>query len=236
MTQKRVLKFSGIQKTTLADYPNEIACTLFVSGCNFRCPFCYNPDLVLEKGTGLAISEDEVMVFLKERKGFLDGVCVTGGEPLLYYPEIVGFLKKVKELGYKIKLDTNGSFPEALKEILKSNLVDYVAMDIKAPLENYADSVKMPIDINKIKESVSILKNSKVDYEFRTTAHTGISESDFEKIGKWLENSKKYFLQLAKLDLPLLDPTFKANPYSPENLKIIADRLRKYIDFVGVRA
>ncbi|MBI5700394.1 anaerobic ribonucleoside-triphosphate reductase activating protein [Candidatus Saganbacteria bacterium] len=236
MTQRRALKFSGIQKTTLADYPNEIACTLFVSGCNFRCPFCYNPDLVLERDAGVAISEDEALDFLEGRKELLDGVCITGGEPLLYYPELKGFIEKAKKLGYKVKLDTNGSNPQALKELIDAKLLDYVAMDIKSTIEKYIDSVKMPVNTGKIKESVDILKSSDVDYEFRTTVHTGITKEDFKSIGSWLSDSKRYFLQQVKLNLALLDPSFEYNIYSIADLNRFAEDLRKNIDFVGVRA
>lgn len=235
MTQRRALSFSGIQKTTLVDYPGEVACTLFVSGCNFRCSFCYNSALVLEQDTGVSISEVEALDFLKERKNFLDGVCITGGEPLLYYPAILGFLTKVKELGYKIKLDTNGSFPEALREIVDQQLVNYIAMDIKTSPEKYGQATGVQADLKKIAASIAIIKSSNIDYEFRTTAHAGIIDEDFDKIGQWLSGSKRYFLQGIKLNLPMLDENFKTTSYGGEDLRRVATRLQPFVEQVGIR-
>lgn len=235
MTQKRALSFGGLQKTTLVDYPGEVACTFFVSGCNFRCSFCYNSALVLEQDTGVSISEAEALNFLAERKNFLDGVCLTGGEPLLYYPAILGFLKQAKALGYKIKLDTNGSFPAALKEIIEQKLVDYIAMDIKTSPEKYGQATGVAADVKKIAESIAIIKASDVEYEFRTTTHAGIDEEDFEKIGQWLNGSKRYFLQGIKLNLPRLDEGFRTTAYGGAELRRLADRLRPFVEQVGIR-
>ena len=159
--------FHGFQKLTLLDYPERVACTLFTGGCNFRCPFCHNAGLVTHIDEG-AFSEEEVLAYLKKRKGVLDGVCVTGGEPLLQ-PGLPRFLERVKEEGYAVKLDTNGSFPARLKELVCGGLVDYVAMDIKNAPEKYAETAGAAVRLEDIRESVSLLLSGAVDYEFRTT-------------------------------------------------------------------
>jgi len=232
------LEFKGLQKTTLVDYPGEVACTLFLPGCNFRCGYCYNPDLVLNRETGVRIVEDEALEFLKTRRGFLDGVCVTGGEPLLHWPQLREFLRRTKTLGYKVKLDTNGSFPGPLRGIIEARLVDYLAMDIKAPREKYAQVVKSRVVLADIEESVQLIRGSGVDYEFRTTVFSDLSLEDFDQIGRWLSGSRKYCLQPVRVDLPLLDETF-ANTHQPPALAYlhqIAALLRPHFDEIEVRA
>src|SRR3989338_7100233 len=155
-----MLKFSGIQKLTLVDYPGEVAATLFLSGCNFRCFYCFNPDLVFERDTGVTIPSEEAIHFLKEIRDFLDALCVTGGEPLLHFVELSQFLQEIKELGYKVKLDTNGSFPHHLRELINKGLIDYIAMDIKGPLEKYSQITECDVDLSRIRESVKIIKES----------------------------------------------------------------------------
>ena len=189
------MQIYGLQKLTLLDFPQKTACTIFTGGCNFRCPFCHNGDLVLGD-LPEHINDDELFSFLKKRSGVLDGVCITGGEPLLN-PDIDSFIKKIRDLGYLVKLDTNGSNPEYLKKLVEQGLVDYVAMDIKNSKEAYPKTVGIDtFDVSPVCESVEFLKKSKTDYEFRTTIvrefHT---EDDIMKIGEWLKDSKKYFLQ-----------------------------------------
>lgn len=190
------MRVQGLQKLTLLDFPERVACTVFTAGCNFRCPFCHNASLVVDIPTEADVSEEEFFSFLKKRQGILDGVCVTGGEPLLQ-PGIEEFIGKIKSLGYAVKLDTNGSFPEKLKLLVEKGLVDYVAMDIKNCQENYAVTAGVPnLDVSSIKESVAYLKEGHVPFEFRTTVVKGYhTEENFEKIGKWLEGTEKYFLQ-----------------------------------------
>ena len=191
------MNIQGLQKLTLLDYPGHVACTVFSGGCNFRCPFCHNALLVTRQSENASnISEDDFFAFLKKRQGILDGVCLTGGEPLLD-PDVFDFIRKIKELGYKVKLDTNGSFPERLLRLVDENLVDYVAMDIKNTLEKYGATVGLEkYDTSKIQKSIEILKSGKVDFEFRTTLvkefHT---QEDLESIGKLLQGAEKYFLQ-----------------------------------------
>lgn len=190
------MKFYGMQKMTLLDYPGYVACTLFTGGCNFRCPFCHNALLVLDLDENYTISEEEVLAFLKKRQGLLDGVCVTGGEPLIN-KDIGDFLSKVKELGFKIKLDTNGTNPALLKELVSQNLVDYVAVDIKNSPEKYAETVGLKsFDMSTINETVNFLMSGCVDYEFRTTVtkqfHT---EKSMEEAARFIRGAKRYFLQ-----------------------------------------
>ncbi len=190
------MKFYGMQKMTLLDYPGYVACTLFTGGCNFRCPFCHNALLVLDLDENYTIPEEEVLAFLKKRQGLLDGVCVTGGEPLIN-KDIGDFLSKVKELGFKIKLDTNGTNPALLKELVSQNLVDYVAVDIKNSPEKYAETVGLKsFDMSTINETVNFLMTGSVDYEFRTTVtkqfHT---EKSMEEAARFIRGAKRYFLQ-----------------------------------------
>lgn len=186
------MRIGGLQKLTLLDFPGHIACTVFLQGCNFRCPFCHNSSLVL--GTD-SLGEDEIFRFLNTRQGLLDGVAITGGEPLLT-PELPDFLRKVKALGYKTKVDTNGSFPDKLRLLLDEGRVDYVAMDIKNSPEKYAETAGAEGMLEAVGKSVAILKNGTIPYEFRTTVVDELHEpSDFEAIGKWLAGAQRYYLQ-----------------------------------------
>ena len=189
------MRILGFQKMTMLDFPGKIACTLFTAGCNFRCPFCHNAPLVTHID-GQEFSQEEILSYLNKRKGMLDGVCITGGEPLLW-KDTRDLIIKIKELGYAVKLDTNGSFPEVLKSLVNDKLVDYVAMDVKNSPEKYALTADADTSVvEKVDESIKFLLSGVVDYEFRTTVvkefHT---PADFEKIGKWIEGADKYYLQ-----------------------------------------
>lgn len=190
------MEIHGFQKLTLLDYPEHIAATVFTGGCNFRCPFCHNGDLVLRPQAAPLISEEEVQAVLRKRRGMLQGVCITGGEPTLQR-DLREFILKVKELGFLIKLDTNGYRPEVLKSLLAEGLLDYVAMDVKAAPANYAAATGIPgIDVSPIQESVELLKACGIPYEFRTTVVKGIhSVDEFEEIGRLLAGSRAYYLQ-----------------------------------------
>lgn len=190
------MRLGGIQKLTLLDYPGTVACTVFTLGCNMRCPFCHNALLVTKTEEAEVYPEEEFFAFLNKRRGILDGVCVTGGEPLLQ-SDAGEFIAKIKAMGYKVKLDTNGSFPDRLEEILKSGNVDYVAMDIKNSPEKYAETVGIPgFDVSKIQRSIEIIRSSGIEYEFRTTVvaplHNGESIAGAAQMVK---GSPKYFLQ-----------------------------------------
>ena len=190
------MRVQGLQKLTLLDYPERVACTVFTAGCNFRCPFCHNASLVTHIPERADTDEEAFFKFLKKRQGILDGVCVTGGEPLLQ-PDIDVFLRKIKELGYAIKLDTNGSFPEKLEFLVKEGLVDYVAMDIKNALDSYGGTIGMDGRYDEaISKSVAFLLEGNVDYEFRTTVTKNFhTEEHMEEIGKWIQGAKRYYLQ-----------------------------------------
>ncbi len=190
------MKFFGLQKLTLLDYPGKVACTIFTGGCNFRCPFCHNASLVLRPGECRAFSEEEILSFLKKRIGILEGVCITGGEPLMQNG-IDGFIAKVKELGYSVKLDTNGSFPDKLKDLVDRGLVDKVAMDIKNSKEKYPITVGIEdYDISPVERSVDILMNGNVDYEFRTTVVKNLHTlDDMVAIGEWITGAGAYYIQ-----------------------------------------
>lgn len=190
------MRIGGLQKLTLLDYPGKTACIVFLQGCNFRCPYCHNSGLVLIDPEEETVSEEEFFKYLKKRQGILDGVVVTGGEPLLH-KEIVPFLEKIKELGYSVKLDTNGTNPALLKEVCRNGLIDYVAMDIKHAPDKYEQAIGVcRIDMNKVKESAAFLMEGTIDYEFRTTLVKGIhTYGDMEQMAEWISGSKKYYLQ-----------------------------------------
>ena len=186
----------GLQKLTLLDFPGTVACTVFTVGCNLRCPFCHNPALVFNPPEDMRISEDEFFAFLKKRQGILDGVAITGGEPLLH-ADIGEFIAKIKAMGYKVKLDTNGTFPDRLEKILAEGNVDYVAMDLKNTFEKYAETVGIGnFDVSLIKRSIDLIQKSGVAYEFRTTVVSPLHEAgDFGAIAKQVEGTERYFLQ-----------------------------------------
>ncbi len=191
-----MLNILGLQKLTLLDYPGNMACTVFLGGCNFRCPFCHNKALVVNPDFDSKMDKEEFFSFLKKRIGVLDGVCITGGEPLLY-DEIFDFAAEIKSLGYKVKLDTNGSFPDKLKELIKSSIIDYVAMDIKNSPTRYRETVGIEsFNIEPVYESVELLLSDIIPYEFRTTLVNELhTEQDMVEIGKWICGAKQYFLQ-----------------------------------------
>ena len=189
------MNISGLQKITLLDYPEHVACTVFLGGCNFRCPFCYNSSLLSVNESSAIITEEEFFTFLKSRIGKLDGVAITGGEPLLQ-KNLKSFIAKIKDLGFKVKLDTNGSFPENLKTLIDENLIDYVAMDIKNCFEKYHLTTNSNVNLDSIKKSIQILLSNKIDYEFRTTIVKEFHDlADFDKIGKIIKGAKRYFIQ-----------------------------------------
>ena len=189
------MKIKGLQKTTLLDFPEKLACTVFTGGCNFRCPFCHNASLVLRAGEAQEISEADFFNYLNKRKEMLDGVCITGGEPTLC-PDLEDFIKKIKELGLLVKLDTNGTFPEKIESLLDKGLVDYIAMDIKNSKSKYAVTAGISDFPDAVEKSINIIINKAPDYEFRTTVVRELhTPQDIAEIAKWIRNAKKYFLQ-----------------------------------------
>jgi pyruvate formate lyase activating enzyme len=244
------MEIHGFNKTTLLDYPEHIAATVFTGGCNFRCPFCHNGELVLDPVGQPSVAEEEVLSYLKKRQGILQGVCVTGGEPTLQR-DLRKFLQKIKELEYPIKLDTNGYMPGVLWELLQEHLIDYVAMDIKASKDNYARAAGLPyIDISRIEESIGILKSSGIPYEFRTTVVKGIhTVGEFEEIGRWIEGCPAYYLQNYQENdncLYRMIQTAESNAVKPggaevfgafsrEELEQMAELARKHVGKVVLR-
>ena len=187
----------GIQKTTLLDYPEKLACTVFTGGCNFRCPFCHNASLVMRPAEVEELSEELFFAYINKRKGLLDGVCITGGEPLLN-KDIEEFISRIKSLGFLVKLDTNGAFPDRLEVLLDKGLVDYVAMDVKNSPSKYALTAGLEdkLDISAIERSIKLIMDKAPDYEFRTTVVRELhTPQDIEDITKWLCGTRRYFLQ-----------------------------------------
>lgn len=227
------MEFGGLQKLTLLDFPGRVACTLFTNGCNLRCPFCHNATLVLRPGTD-EISEEEVFAFLEKRRGTLDGVAVTGGEPLLQ-PWMPEFLRRVRAMGYAVKLDTNGCFPDRLRGVLEEGLADMVAMDVKNSPERYGITVgRENFDLNPVMASVDLLRNSDVCHEFRTTVVKGLHRpEDLAAIGRWLGPVPRYFLQNFKDSGDLLTQGFEA--FSEPELDALLAAVRPYVPAAAIR-
>ncbi len=227
------MKICGLQKTTLLDFPGHVAATIFTGGCNFRCPFCHNSDLLENSVTG-TYTEEEIFDFLARRRGILEGVAITGGEPTLQ-PDLPLFMEKLRQMGYQIKLDTNGYRPDVLKNLCRDGLVDYVAMDIKTCRERYSAVAGVPsLDIKRIEESVDFLKAGTVPYEFRTTVVRELhSRDDFEKIGRWLQGCSRYFLQNFVDSENVLNPVYSA--CSREELLSFLDIVRPCAEHAELR-
>ncbi len=227
------MKIEALQKLTLLDFPQKMACTIFTHGCNFRCPFCHNALLVTNPQEAF-IFEDEVLSFLQSRKGKLEGVCITGGEPLLQ-EDIEDFMRKIKEMGYLIKLDTNGSFPQKLKELCKKGLVDYVAMDIKNSQKKYAVTAgKKLFDLSAVMESVDFLIKGNIPYEFRTTVTRDFHTlEDLLDIAKWISGCDAYYLQQFVDSGNLIDS--ECSGYTNDELREMYKTLKKHLPCTQLR-
>ena len=227
------MEIQGLQKMTLLDYPGRVACTVFLGGCDLRCPFCHNGGLVLEAAPP-QLDSGELLAFLKKRVGLLDGVCITGGEPLLR-PGLAGLLSQIKELGYPVKLDTNGSHPERLRSLVEAGLIDYAAMDVKNSPQRYGETAGLPgLELTPFRESVSYLLQGTVDYEFRTTVVREFHDADsFRAIGPWIAGARRYFLQ-SFVDR---DSVLQAglHPWDRETLASFGDLVRPYVEQVELR-
>jgi pyruvate formate lyase activating enzyme len=211
------MKIGGLQKTSLLDYPDRISAILWTVGCNFRCPFCYNKNLVT--GNVEPIPESEIVSFLEKRKGMLEGVVISGGEPLLQN-DIVEFVSKVKQLGFLVKIDTNGTEPERLRELLEKKLVDYIAMDVKAPKKKYHELAGVNVDLSRIDASIGLIKTAAPAYEFRTTFVPNLlKKEDIVEIAQWLNGAERFYLQQFKYNPPLVSSKLDSvAPYSKEYL------------------
>lgn len=226
------MNVQGYQKLTLLDFPGRVACTVFTGGCNLRCPFCHNASLVLNPREG-ENKEEEVLSYLAGRRGILEGVCITGGEPLLQ-PDLSDFVKKVKNMGFSVKLDTNGSDPDALAALLAKGEIDYIAMDIKSAPDSYEKAVGRSFPTERFFRSAEIIRKSGIPYEFRTTLVKGIHEvRDMEGIGRWLAGEERYFLQGFVDSGNLIGGGFSA--FSPDETMEFLQVIRRYIPSAKLR-
>ena len=228
------MEIHGLQKLTLLDFPGHTACTVFTGRCNFRCPFCQNASLVLHPETLAVIPEEDVFAFLEKRKGLLDGVAVTGGEPTMQ-PDLPDFLRRVMAMGFETKLDTNGAMPGMLRQLLAEGLVDYAAMDIKSSPEGYGRCIGVDGDmVERVRESAALLEGSGIPHEFRTTAVKPLhSPADFEAIGRWLRGTERYFIQSLADSGDILAPGMEA--FSREELEELLAAVRPYIPGAALR-
>lgn len=224
----------GIQKTSLIDYPDKISTVVFTQGCNFRCGFCHNKELVISKKTNNEFPEKDVLAFLKKRQSIIEAVVITGGEPTLQ-KDLIPFIIKIKDLGFFVKLDTNGSNPSIIKKLLKLKLLDYIAMDIKAPFSSYQKLTNSKIEISNIKKSISLIISSGINYEFRTTIMPFFTIDDIEEISKMIKGAEKYYLQNFR-NIKTLEENFKSFiPKKKAELKSFIPILKQNIKYVFLR-
>ncbi|MDO5564034.1 MAG: anaerobic ribonucleoside-triphosphate reductase activating protein [Eubacteriales bacterium] len=227
------MKIAGIQKVTLLDYPENIACTVFLRRCNFKCPFCHNMELVTNIQSNNDLDEDTFFQFLDTRHNKLDGVCITGGEPTLNN-ELINFIKKIKQKNFKVKLDTNGTKPEIIKEIINENLVDMIAMDIKSSKENYEILCGTKTNFDNIIESIQYIMNSNIDYEFRTTCVKPLNKKeDFESIANLIKGANKYFLQNFRKIENVTPPNLSS--FKKSELEEFKNIIKPYVKRVEIR-
>jgi len=230
------MQIKGFEKTSLVDWDGKITSVIFLPFCNFACGFCHSSALVTGWRRLPNLDEREILNFLKEKKGWIDGVVITGGEPTLHGDDLKKFLKKIKKIDLLVKLDTNGSNPDFLAELIEEKLVDYVAMDVKTSREKYFQAVNTKVDIKKIDQSIKLLLKNNIDYEFRTTVVPGIvDESDIKKIGNWIKGTKRYALQQFR-NIDVADKKFeKVSPYPREKLEEFASLLKGKIKEIKIR-
>lgn len=226
--------FGGLNKFTLIDYPGKVACMVYTIGCNFRCPYCHNPELV-DETVETMIPESDVLEFLSSRKGMLDGIVITGGEPTMH-DDLPTFMREVKDLGFLVKLDSNGTRPDMIKEAIEDGIVDYIAMDIKSPMSSYSRTVARPVDVEAIRRSIDIIKSSKIPYEFRTTVIKSlISPDDFHEIGMEIQGASRYFLQKF-IPTKILNPQFRKKvTYSDAEFESFQKIMNTYVTYCGIR-
>jgi pyruvate formate lyase activating enzyme len=223
----------ALQKFSLIDFPGRVCAVVFTRGCNFRCPYCHNPELI---GPGPAgVAEEDLFAFLALRRGKLDAVTITGGEPLVH-SDLLPFIRRVRESGFQVKLDTNGSLPDRLEEIILPGVLDYIAMDIKAPPDKYPEAVRAEVDPDRIRRSIRLIMDSGIDYEFRTTlVRSRICAEDVLRIGKEIEGARRYVLQRF-IPSKTLDPLFVQEVSWPEEtLGIWREKLAGYVQRVLIR-
>ena len=225
----------GFQKSSLIDYPEKISAIVFTQECNFRCPYCHNPELIKGKREEERGKRKQIFEFLNSRISKLDGVVITGGEPTLHN-DLPQFIGQIKDLGFSVKLDTNGTNPVMFQKLIDETLIDYVAMDIKAPIEKYSEVVCAQVNSDDILKSIEILKKSNIDYEFRTTVvKSQLSIDDFDNIGELIKGAKKYFLQRFLPTKTLNKFYINQTTYSDEEFITIIENLKKYVNHIGLR-
>jgi pyruvate formate lyase activating enzyme len=229
------MNIGGLQKFSLIDYPDRICAIIFTQGCNFRCPYCHNPELVNPKLFGDCMAEEEVLSFLKKRKGKLDAVSITGGEPTLQ-DNLVDFITKLKSMNYLVKIDTNGSHPAVLETLLLGGLLDYIAMDVKAPPKKYQSVTRSKVTPADIKQSIELIRNSSIPYEFRTTVvKSQLDEKDLLTIGRQIKNARRYVLQKF-VSSKTMDPRFsRAKTYANDEFAALREKLAKHVETVILR-
>lgn len=229
------MKIGGLQKVSLMDYPGKISATVFTQGCNFRCPYCHNPELVDPERYQECLPEDEIFSYLKKRRGKLEAVTITGGEPTIQN-DLLSFAQRVRAMGYLVKVDTNGSKPGALEELIRHKLPDYIAMDIKAPLAKYAVVTRAPVKGETIRQCIEIIKASGINCEFRTTVvKSQLEEADILAIGALIKNAPLYVLQRYVPTKPLDEKFLREVSFSQEELNAIRVKLEKNCDRVVIR-
>jgi pyruvate formate lyase activating enzyme len=227
------MKIGGLERCSLIDYPGKVAAIVFTIGCNFRCPYCHNPELVDE--TASSLSEESILHFLMSRKGLLDAVTITGGEPTMH-EDLLRFIRSIRALGFLVKLDTNGTNPQMLASLIQENLLDYIAMDIKAPLTSYGKIVGRPAHTENIRKSLTLLMESGVPYEFRTTVVRALlSPEDFDSIGEDIRGAHRYYLQKF-VPTKILNPAFiRKSTYNDDEFERIRARMETYVDQCSIR-
>lgn len=228
------MEFGGLEKFTLIDFPGKTACMVYTIGCNFRCPYCHNPELVDETVENI-FSEATILDFLKKRQRLFEGVVITGGEPTIH-ENLPAFMRKVKDLGFAVKLDSNGTNPDMLKKVIADGVVDYIAMDIKSPLSKYSQTVGRPVSLDAIRESITILKTSGVPYEFRTTVIKSLlTPEDIEGIAKEIEGADKYYIQKF-VPTKILNPQFlRKTQYTNEEYEALRKLAEPYVTSCLIR-
>ncbi len=224
------MKIGGFQETSLLDYPGKVCAIVWTVGCNFRCPFCYNTDLVSAETDSLSV--DYVLSFLDKRIGKLDALSITGGEPLLH-EDISDFIKEVKDRGFLVKVDTNGSFPHRLEQLIDEDLIDYVSMDVKAPFDKYDQLAGVHVDLDHIKESITIIRDRAKDYEFKTTVIPGLLEKDdIAKIASLIRGAKQYYLQQFKMNVPVINQSLlsETKPYLKKDFEDMQKQASSFVE------
>jgi len=229
------MKIGGLQKLSLIDFPGLLSCIVFTQGCNFRCSYCHNPELVLPEKFSPEIDIDSFFQFLEMRKKYLEGVSITGGEPTIH-SDLPLFIEKIKNMDFKVKLDTNGWNPEILKKLFEKELLDYISMDVKGPFDKYSEIAGVKVDIEKIKESIELIKEAKIPYEFKTTVvKSQISFNDFKKIGEVIKGARHYFLQKF-IPTKCVNPSFlKETTYSDEEFEDIKKFMNSFVEKCEIR-